>query len=82
MALHDPAEWAPEFQAWLLKECILFDRALGGIGALHLAFNDWCLRNKSVPCTSYVFEQLLSREGFRTDAALVHALVLKTWKHE
>jgi hypothetical protein len=77
MALCDPEEWLPEFAAWSLRECVWFDRAFGGLGALHAAFGEWCVRNRSVPCTRYVFEQLLNAQGFRICDALVSALVLR-----
>jgi hypothetical protein len=77
MALHDPEEWVPEFTQWALQECVCRDGAWGSITALHVAFSEWCVRNRSVPCTRAVFEQLLNNQGFLVCDALVSALVLK-----
>jgi hypothetical protein len=77
MALHDPAEWIPEFDAWASRACVYVDFAFGGVGALHAAFCEWCVRNRSVPCTRDVFEHLLNDRGFLVCDALVSALVLK-----
>jgi hypothetical protein len=78
MAVQDPREWIPEFESWAPAECAHLDRCFGGVGALHVAFSEWCVRNRSVPCTRYVFEQLLNDQGFLVCDALVSALVLKT----
>ena len=64
MAVADPAEWLPEFEAWALQECLFSERVFGGLRTLHVAFSEWCIRNRSGPCTRYVFEQLLSDQGF------------------
>jgi hypothetical protein len=77
MALQDPEEWIPEFESWAPQECLFIDRSFGGLTALHIAFSEWCMRNRSVPCTRYVFEHLLTNQGFHISASLVHSLVLR-----
>jgi hypothetical protein len=77
MAWHDPAEWAPEFNAWVLHQCIFRDFCTSSTDVLHAAFCDWCLSNRSVPCRTNTFEELLERNGFCIDAAMVHGLILK-----
>jgi hypothetical protein len=77
MALQDPTMWIPEFEVWALRECIFRDRCFGGLGALHRAFSDWCLRNHSVPCRRDTFEQLLERHGFMICELLAYGLLLR-----
>jgi hypothetical protein len=77
MALHDPGEWEPEFNAWVLHRCIFRDSCISNTAALYAAFCDWCLSNRSVPCRTDTFEELLTRNGFCIDAAMVHGLILK-----
>ena len=78
MELHDPAEWEPEFGAWVLHRCIFRDYCLCNVRVLHAAFCDWCMRNQSVPCRTDTFEEILRRNGFCIDAAMVYGLILKT----
>lgn len=77
MAVHDPHEWTPELESWAPQECVYLDRCFGGVGALHVAFCEWCTRHRGVPCTRVVFEELLSAQGFLVCDALVSGLVLK-----
>jgi hypothetical protein len=77
MSVHDFREWIPEFEAWINLACVYRDRACGGIRALHIAFSEWCMRNRSVPCTRYVFEQLLADQGFHVCDLVVDSLLLK-----
>jgi hypothetical protein len=77
MALHDPEEWAPEFQAWVLHQCIFRDCCTSSTDVLHAGFCDWCLSNRSVPCRNDTFEELLKRTGFCVNASMVHGLILK-----
>jgi hypothetical protein len=77
MAVQDATEWTPEFEAWASQACVYLDRAFGGVGTLHVAFSEWCVRNRSVPCTRAVFEELLNTQGFLVCDALVSALVLR-----
>jgi hypothetical protein len=77
MAVHDPEEWSPEFEAWAPQACVYMERGFGGVGALHAAFCEWCIRSRSIPCTRVVFEQLLHAQGFLVCDALVSAVVLK-----
>ena len=77
MAFHDPAEWVPEFETWAPRACIYVEGGFGGVGALHVAFSEWCVKNRSVPCTRDVFEQLLTDQGFLICDSLVSALVLR-----
>jgi hypothetical protein len=77
MAAHDPNEWRSEFELWLTSACVGLDGVCTGLGALHVAFAEWCVGHASVPCTRATLVHLLEDQGFETCNALVRTIVLR-----
>lgn len=64
LSLDDPLEGLREpFVRWLDSECEVHPRCFGGVSALHLAFCEWMIARREVPCNRAEFEALLGGLG-------------------
>jgi hypothetical protein len=75
----DPAAWLEDFQQWIDANCIHRQGKddWTGIGALHVDFCEWTVKNDSVPCQRRAFERLLVEAGFQFSHGMVGGLLLK-----
>jgi hypothetical protein len=76
MERHDPEAWKSDLEQWIAAACRFEDRAFQSVSSLYVAFCEWAVNNKSVPCRRDVFETLLTSIGFLPVNGMVHGLVL------
>lgn len=55
--------WLSDCEGWLSMDCVSEARGVQAIGSLHVAFCEWAITHRSVPCRRDVFEELLDRLG-------------------
>ncbi len=75
MASQEPAQWALEFQRWLIEGCCIVSRASTSIAALHIQFCEWCTSNASVGCSRRTLESLLISSSFVLEEGFARGLV-------
>jgi hypothetical protein len=78
MERHDHQAWQPEFERWATTECLFRDHSWQSISSLHVAFCEWAIRTRSIPCRRDTFERLLESEGFFVADGMVLALMLSS----
>jgi hypothetical protein len=61
---HDPEAWRAPFTEWLHSACTFHPRAFAGVRALHIAYCEWEIDRRGVPCSRETFETLLQELGF------------------
>jgi hypothetical protein len=79
VSLCDPAMWREGFSRWIASACVRHWRLHGGVGRLHVAFAEWTVQQREVPCSRGVFERLVREQGWEIDATrgLVDGLMLR-----